>query len=58
MDEREEAPASGQLPVTNADGVDLTQIRALQAMTYSERVRALVTIVDNLERFKKNARRV
>lgn len=58
MNEREETPAVEKLPVTNADGVDLTQIRALKAMTYSERVRALLTIVDNPERFKKNARRV
>lgn len=40
------------------EGVDLTQIRALKAMTPDERVRALVEAANNLIRFKKNVRRV
>ena len=51
-------PTSPPAPLTNRDGVDLTQIRALKAMTPTERVRALVVTVNNLMRFKKNARRV
>ena len=40
------------------EGVDLTQMRALEAMTPEERVRALVEAANNLIRFKKNVRRV
>ncbi|MEQ9501663.1 MAG: hypothetical protein RIT81_32630 [Deltaproteobacteria bacterium] len=42
----------------SAEGVDLTQIRALKAMTPTERVRALVVAANNLIRLRKNVRRV
>lgn len=45
-------------PHVSREGVDLTQIRALKAMTPTERVRALVVAANNLLAFRKNARRV
>lgn len=45
-------------PAANSDGVDLTQIRALRALSPTERVRRLVPTVRNLERFGAGIRRV
>ncbi len=54
LDARTPAPK----PAVNADGVDLTQIRALLAMTPTQRLHALVAAVRNLERLKRHVRRV
>lgn len=45
-------------PELSSAGVDLTQIRALKALTPTERARALATAANNLLRLKKNVRRV
>ncbi len=50
--------ASPHAPNVSAEGVDLTQIRALKAMTPTERLRALVVAANNLLRLKENARRL
>ena len=50
-------PSDRQI-TTDPAGVDLTQIRALKAMTPLERVRALVAAANNLLEAKRRARRV
>lgn len=55
---RNSADAEPTRPVTNADGVDLTQIRRLLAMTPTERMHALVEAANNLLHIRRNARRV
>lgn len=45
-------------PWVNEEGVDLTQIQALLALTPTERVHLLVTAANNLLRLKDNVRRV
>lgn len=45
-------------PPTSAEGVDLTQIRALKRLTPAERLAALTAAANNLLRLRKNARRL
>ena len=45
-------------PAVNAEGVDLTQIRAPKAMTPTERTRALEATAKNLLRIRKSVRRL
>jgi hypothetical protein len=58
MAETRDASTPRPKPAVNADGVDLTQIRALLAMTPTQRLHALVATVRNLERLRRNVRRV
>ena len=46
-----------QHPVSR-EGVDLTQIRALRALSPTERVRVLVDSVNRLQRLRSRVRRV
>jgi len=52
--EPEPAPAAP----TSAEGVDLTQIRALKRLTPAQRLAALTAAANNLLRLRKNARRL
>ncbi|MCK6545621.1 hypothetical protein L6R52_07105 [Myxococcota bacterium] len=56
MEDQTTPPASS--PILNRDGVDLTQIRALKAMSPIERLRALVIAANNLLELRRRARRV
>lgn len=61
MTAKSPSPAASVRPPRSelsSEGVDLTQIRALKALTPTERVRALVTAANNLLKLKKNARRL
>jgi hypothetical protein len=51
-------PAPAPPPPTSAEGVDLTQIRALKRLTPAERLAALTAAANNLLRLRKNARRL
>ncbi len=51
-------PAGEPTPSISAEGVDLSQIRALKQLTYAERLAALTRAANNLLRLRKNARRV
>ena len=53
----DEAPRIDKTPVS-AEGVDLTLIRQLQAMTPTERAYALKSAANNLLRARSLARRV
>ena len=55
----EEALLGIEVPkATNAEGIDLSQIRALRALTPTERVQSLVTIVRNMQRYRASIRTV
>lgn len=58
MTEKREEEETYPEPLVNRDGVDLTQIRRMKAMTPTERVRTLVVAANNVIRLRKNARRV
>ena len=45
-------------PPVSVEGVDLTQILALLALSPTERVRFLVETVDNLDKLRAHARRI
>jgi hypothetical protein len=45
-------------PLVNSEGVELTQIRALKAMTPTERTRAHQATANNLSRLRRSARRL
>ena len=53
----EEAPMTEKMAVS-AEGVDLTLIRQLRAMTHTERAYALKNAANNLLRARSLARRV
>ncbi len=42
----------------SSEGVDLSQIRALRALTPTDRVRLLVATVRNMQRFRAGIRRI
>lgn len=57
MAEKRRAEEEHPEPLVNRDGVDLTQIRRLKAMTPTERVRSMVVAANNLIRLRRNLRR-
>jgi hypothetical protein len=58
VDEKDADDESYPEPCLNRDGVDLTQIQQMKAMTPTERIRTLVADANNLIRFLENARRI
>ena len=55
----EEALLGIEVPqATNEEGIDLSQIRSLKALTATEWVQSLVTIVRNMQRYRASIRTV
>lgn len=56
--EAAEPPPAAPPPPTSAEGVDLTQIRALKRLTPAQRLAALTAAANNLLGLRRNARRL